>query len=69
MEFISPFDFGVLKYFLCVIPISFIVSFKIIVKYPHYFNFVLGSMNMALGLMIDILLILFINSDILFLAG
>lgn len=68
-EFISPFNFGIIKYFLLVIPLAYFSSYRILLKYPQFFNLILGMISITLGLMIDVLLIIFMSSDILFLAG
>ncbi|CAD8098911.1 unnamed protein product [Paramecium sonneborni] len=69
MEFIQPFGFGQLKYALGLIPISFLISYKIVQKYPDLFNIILACTNFLLGVMIYFLLFVFANSNVLFLAG
>ncbi|CAD8068633.1 unnamed protein product [Paramecium primaurelia] len=69
MEFFQPFGFGLLKYGLGLIPISFYISHKIVRKYPDLFNIILACTNFLLGVMIYFLLFVFANSNVLFLAG
>ena len=38
-------------------------------RYPMHFNWIVGFMNVGLGIFCDALLIIFFDSDILFLAG
>ena len=69
MEFINPFGFGYYKYGLLVLPFSFYLSNIFMQRYPIYFNWIVGFMNVSLGIFCDALLIIFFESDILFLAG
>lgn len=69
MEFISPFGFGWFKYLVLIVPFAFLISNKLVQKFPYLFNWVMISMNVSIGVMINILLIFSLTSDILFLAG
>ncbi len=69
MEFISPFGFGNYVWLVCAIPFSFIFSYKVIKKYTQLLNLTLALINLSLGFFIDALLIMYMKSDILFMAG
>jgi len=69
MEFISPFGFGDYVWLVFAFPISFISSYKVIQKYNQHLNLTLALMNLSLGFFMDILLVMYLESDILFLAG
>lgn len=59
MEFIRPLGLGIGLYFLFIIPVLFLITYRLLKKYTKYFNFILGSMNIILGILINLLLIYF----------
>jgi hypothetical protein len=69
MEFVSPFGFGVYTWLLTSIPFSFVSSYYFIKRIKKLFNVTLALMNLSLGFFVDVLLIMFMGSEILFLAG
>ena len=62
MEFISPFGFGNYLWLLLVVPIGFTFGYFLVKRYNNFFNLYLAFMNIGLGFLIDLLLIMYMDS-------
>ncbi|CAD8110915.1 unnamed protein product [Paramecium sonneborni] len=54
LEFIYPIGFGNSKYLIICLPLIFLMSFRLIKKYPELFNYILPFNNLLVGLLYNI---------------